>query len=87
MTAAECVWFSLSWLSLPMLAKVTSYVGDPIETKGCTESDVDHIRNKSYIALQRMIDKHQPNGVDRRRAYDQWWEYRKQTKTDIRKER
>lgn len=82
----ECVWFTLSWLSLPCLSKVTACIGEPIETKGCTEADIDRIRNQSYVALQRMIDKYQPDGIDRQRALQMWWQYRKNTKTDIRKE-
>jgi len=59
-----------------MPAKVTAYVGDPIECNH--DSDVDEIREKGYNALKQLIKEHQPNGIDRWRAAKMWWNDRKQ---------
>jgi len=75
---AEFVWFFVAtFFSIPMPAKVTAYVGDPIE---CNEdSDIDEIREKAYNALKSLIAEHQPNGVDRWRAFQMWVEDWKQS--------
>jgi len=77
-TIAEFVWFFVAtFFSIPMPAKVTAYVGEPIE---CNEnSDIDEIREKSYNALRSLIAEHQPNGVDRWRAFQMWLEDRSQS--------
>jgi len=74
---AECLWFTVAtFCSIPMPAKVTAYVGDPIECNH--DSDVDEIREKAYNALKHLIKEHQPNGIDRWRAAKMWWNDRKQ---------
>jgi len=76
---AEFLWFFVAtFFSIPMPAKVTAYVGDPIECHH--DDDVDVVREKAYMALQALIKEHQPNGIDRWRAAKMWWNDRQQEK-------
>lgn len=53
-------WFIISWISIPIPVKVTSYVGDAIEFD--PERDTAcQIADKTRIAFQSMIEKHQPH--------------------------
>lgn len=76
----EMIWFLIAtFFSIPMPSKVTAYVGDPIEVSD--DSDVDEIRTKAYEGLKSLIKEYQPNGVDRWRAFQMWWEDRRLEKT------
>jgi len=53
------VWFHLSFLAVPVPVKVTTFIGDPIETKDMT---VDEIAVATRVALQKLIGEKQPHG-------------------------
>jgi len=71
----EATWFLLTWVfSIPMPAKVTAYIGNEIK---CTpDSDINEVVKQTYDEIKRLIKEHQPNGIDRRRAYRMWKEDR-----------
>jgi len=76
---AESAWFMVAtFFSIPMPAKVTAYVADPIEVN--EDSDVDEVRQRAYAALRQLIKQHQPNGIDRWRAAKMWWQDRQREK-------
>jgi len=53
------IWFVLAPLSIPMPVKLTTIIGDPIETEGYS---VDEIAVSTHSALQNLIDSRQPHG-------------------------
>eukprot|EP00928_Gymnodinium_smaydae_P020589 TRINITY_DN17957_c0_g1_i1.p1 TRINITY_DN17957_c0_g1~~TRINITY_DN17957_c0_g1_i1.p1 ORF type:complete len:331 (-),score=61.35 TRINITY_DN17957_c0_g1_i1:243-1145(-) len=54
------LWFMLSYATaIPVPVKITTFIGDPIETDG---KSVDEIAVAARIALQAMIDEKQPHG-------------------------
>merc|ERR1712187_249818 len=53
------IWFHLSFMTVPVPVKVTTFIGDPIETKVMS---VDEIAVATRDALQKPIDEKQPHG-------------------------
>lgn len=61
-----CVWFNLSLLGIPVPARVTLHVGTPLyPRKGDTP---ELLAARAHDALQSLINKHQPGGVNYWRA-------------------
>lgn len=77
----QAVWFFLSFWGIPMPAKVTCIVGDPIYPKPDESPDV--IRDRVVSELKKMIAIYQPNGLDRKRAFKMWLEDRRKRGTKL----
>jgi len=56
---ALAMWFCLSFISLPVPVKLTTFIGDPIQTDGMS---VDEIADATRSALQKLMDEKQPHG-------------------------
>lgn len=52
-------WFLLSWLAVPVPVKLTTFIGEPIETQ---DLSADEIAAATHKALQKLIDEKQPHG-------------------------
>jgi hypothetical protein len=56
---ALVIWFLLSWLAVPVPVKLTTFIGEPIETQ---DLSADEIAVATHTALQKLIDEKQPHG-------------------------
>lgn len=53
------LWFTMSWWAVPVPVKVTTFIGDPIDTQDLSP---DEIAITTHKALQKLIDEKQPHG-------------------------
>jgi len=58
---ASTVWFIVTFFQIPMPAKLTLYVGNPVQYD-ISKDSVNDIVERSRIDLQSLINRHQPNG-------------------------
>ncbi|CAF4424659.1 unnamed protein product, partial [Adineta steineri] len=58
-TIGEIVWFTMTWIQIPIPAKLTLYIGDPISYDTSKDS-IDDIVERSRNNLQALINRHQP---------------------------
>ena len=50
------IWFSVTWIQIPIPAKITLYIGDPI-TYDLSHDTIDDVRHSSHL-ISSMINKH-----------------------------
>ncbi|CAF1586317.1 unnamed protein product, partial [Didymodactylos carnosus] len=55
----QTLWFCCTWFQFPIPVKLTLHIGDPVEY-GENDTAKDVV-NRSRIALQTLINKHQPH--------------------------
>ncbi|CAF1000975.1 unnamed protein product [Adineta steineri] len=60
-TIGEIVWFTMTWIQIPIPAKLTLYIGDPISYDTSKDS-IEDIVERSRNNLQALINRHQPQG-------------------------
>lgn len=75
------IWFSVTWFQIPLPAKITLYIGDPIQYDMSVDT-IDDVVERSRRSLQNLIDQHQPRGKSYSNAIYQRIEHlKRQTKT------
>jgi len=55
------VWFLVTFLQIPIPAKVTLYVGNPVQYD-MTKDSIDDVVQRAHNDLQSLINRHQPYG-------------------------
>ncbi|CAF3622315.1 unnamed protein product [Rotaria sp. Silwood1] len=67
------IWFSMTWIQIPIPAKLTLYIGDPVEydLSKDTIDDVILIVERCRLSLQNLINRHQPYGKSYSNAIQQ----------------
>lgn len=58
---SSTTWFLVTFIQIPIPAKLTLYIGDPIKYDMKKDS-IDDVVERSRQALQSLIDRHQPHG-------------------------
>ncbi|CAF2466673.1 unnamed protein product [Rotaria sp. Silwood2] len=58
---ASTVWFLSTFIQIPIPAKITFHVGDPVQYDMSKDS-IDDVVERARIALQSLINRHQPHG-------------------------
>jgi hypothetical protein len=60
----------MTWIQIPIPAKLTLYVGDPIPYD-LSKDSIDDIVERSRLSLQSLINRHQPQGKSYKNAVRQ----------------
>ncbi|UJR13595.1 hypothetical protein I4U23_000608 [Adineta vaga] len=55
------IWFSMTWIQIPIPAQLTLYIGDPVQYD-MSKDTIDDVVERSRTALQALINQYQPQG-------------------------